>query len=189
MKLTICSRTVKEGNIPQLLLPPQLMIHIQDRHGQPSQREKFQLLEAQLPCKAIKISNHFTFHCLSDKGLVGQMCNKNFGRKEFAICCKKKIKKNCMPMRYLVDFLSQPRSLYLGFRTCKSSLFSIAQTVTDSVPRAQNWAQFRGLNSREITSRSFSCVQSFSAFSQFLYKADKLTVTWFLCLNAYKYNL
>lgn len=89
-------------------------------------------------------------------------------------------------MRYLVDFLSQTRSLYLGFRTCKSSLFSIAQTVTDSVPSAQNWAQFRGLNSREITSRSFSWLQSFSAFSQFLYKADKLTVTWFLCLRAYK---
>lgn len=67
---------MKEGNIPQLLLPPQLMIHIRGRHGQPSQREKFQLLEAQLPCRAANILNHFTFHWLSDKGLVGDLLSQ-----------------------------------------------------------------------------------------------------------------
>lgn len=43
------------------------------------------------------------------------------------------------------------------------------QTVMDAVPKAQNWKQFRGLNTKETMSHpDIGCEQSDSAFSQFL---------------------
>lgn len=41
--------------------------------------------------------------------------------------------------------------------------------VMDAVPKAQSWKQFKGLNTKEITSHpAFGCEQIASAFSQFL---------------------
>lgn len=69
----------------------------------------------------------------------------------------------------LINVAAHAEELYLGFRTYTLALFSIFQTVIDAVPKAQSWKQFKGLNTKEMTSHpAFGCEQTGSAFSQFL---------------------
>lgn len=92
----------------------------------------------------------------------------------------------CSNLNYTLARLG---SLHLGFRTWRLVLFSTFQRVRDVVPRAQSWKQFRGLNTREMTSRPASgSAQSRSPFSQFLQHTAMVTVTDLLCLNKHNWR-
>lgn len=82
-----------------------------------------------------------------------------------------------------------PSLLYRGFRTWKLALFSIFQTVMDVVLKAQSWSQFRGLNTKEMTScPACGCVQIGSAFCQFLHYTVMVTVREQLRLNKHNWK-